>query len=367
MNATMSRLGVLVGVLLSILAGSPAFASFTSLYCFGDGVCTTTDNTGDPPELYHGNRYCNGRVWLEVFAEWQGLPYDPANNLSYFGHSSDALVTNTAAFTAPADVATSLVVVWSANADLVGFISDTNLGYTPADIPAWTAEIDQAVLRHLQAVNNLFNKGVRTVIMFGCADVTETPAYIFMNPPSARPFIRARAIQFNAALELAIKGLASSQPGLTIHLPDVFGFFDQVVTNPGDFGLVNSPGDAGALIQSPPYQLDGPEADYVFWDYWHPSAKFQMHLAEFVKELLSPVRVAGIDVAGGEAQLQLANIPLAREGVVESRATPEEDWQEAVVIDEPAIGGSTGKMVPVPAIGPVGFFRARFPVVWTWP
>lgn len=372
MKATMSRLGVLAGVLLSILAVLPVSASFTSLYCFGDGVCTTTDNDETTvPELFHGHRFCNGRVWVEVFAQWEGLPYDPAKNQSYFGHNSVDLVANTAAFTAPADVATALVITWSANADLVGWVNDPGrLGYTAGDILAWTLEIDQSVLRHAQAVTNLYDKGVRTVIMGNAADVTETPAYIFIEPPSARPFIRERAIQFNAALRAAMQGLADTHPGLTIYQPDIFGFFDQVIADPAAFGLVNAPGEAGTLSLPPPYLpefLYGPAADYVFWDYWHPSAKFQMHLAEFVRGMISPPRLAGISIAAGNTNLQVRNIPLGREGLVESSASPEGTWDEETTISEPTPGGSTGKVVPVPATGPVRFFRVRFPVVWTWP
>ena len=44
----------------------PVDAQFTSLYTFGDGVSTTTNGPGGV--YYHGNRFTNGRVWVEVLA-----------------------------------------------------------------------------------------------------------------------------------------------------------------------------------------------------------------------------------------------------------------------------------------------------------
>ena len=112
MNSAIKRLNrplILFFSLALALAGPSASASFSSLHVFGDGVCTTTDNESGA-SFYYGNRYCNGRVWVEVVAQWQGITYNPDTNLSYFGHDSDELVTNTEDFAAPADAATALCV-----------------------------------------------------------------------------------------------------------------------------------------------------------------------------------------------------------------------------------------------------------------
>ena len=68
-----SGMAMLAGFLVSLCSVVQAPADFTSIYCFGDGVSTTTDNT-DPAEQakYYGQSFCNGRVWLEVLAQWQG-------------------------------------------------------------------------------------------------------------------------------------------------------------------------------------------------------------------------------------------------------------------------------------------------------
>ena len=68
-------------VLLLGSLSARAEAQFTSLYVFGDGMCTTTNN-GSGYAWYYGNRFCNGRVWVEVLSQWQGLTYNSNKNWS---------------------------------------------------------------------------------------------------------------------------------------------------------------------------------------------------------------------------------------------------------------------------------------------
>ncbi len=101
----MKSLGCLiVAVLLFRSFVFPARAEFTSLYAFGDGVCTTTNGPGG--DSYYGNRKTNGRIWIEVLAQWQGLTYDSNKNFSYYGHFSSNLVAHLNNFVPPADTNT---------------------------------------------------------------------------------------------------------------------------------------------------------------------------------------------------------------------------------------------------------------------
>ena len=90
-------------------------------------------------------RNSNGRVWVELLAQQLGLntnfwysnnilnqvPYTnlsasttnwsySTNNRSFYGNYSPFLVTNINHFTAPADAATALFIVWVNDADFVG-------------------------------------------------------------------------------------------------------------------------------------------------------------------------------------------------------------------------------------------------------
>src|SRR5690348_16200635 len=59
------RRSFLAGALLWVTVVFSAPAMITSLYVFGDGVSTTTNNTNPSVAyLYYGHRFCNGRVWV---------------------------------------------------------------------------------------------------------------------------------------------------------------------------------------------------------------------------------------------------------------------------------------------------------------
>src|SRR5215469_9137538 len=85
--------GIIIGALLYGMLVVPAQA-FTSLYVFGDALSTTTDNaySAQDPKQYYGKRYSNGRVWVEVLAQRQGIPI--ASNWSYYDNDSASLVNN---------------------------------------------------------------------------------------------------------------------------------------------------------------------------------------------------------------------------------------------------------------------------------
>ncbi len=368
MNTAHSGLGLLLGV-LALAPAQPAHASFTSLHVFGDGVCTTTDNAFGPP-LYHGNRYSNGRVWVEVLAQWQGLAYVPSANLSYYGHDSGELLQNLAAFTPPADAATALFALWSANADFVEFTLDVlPPPYDAGDLPAWAAFTGQAVARHQQAVDLLYQKGARTLVVFNAADIAATPVYHQMDA-SSKQFIRQRTVEFNLAFKAALAGREAALPGLRIHQPDAFALFDQVLSNPAAFGLTHQPGQYGLLLVNPgdPDLLrTGPGTECVFWDDLHPTGRFQVHLAALVQRMISPARLTRIAFAGADVQLDLAGIPLGLQGHVDGSSTPGSGWLPEASVLEPAPGGSTTTSVTLPAAGSRRFFRLRFPVAWSWP
>jgi len=232
--------------LVWLLSSAPSPAGpFTSLHAFGDGVCTTNGNRSSGLPYYQtggSQRFCNGRVWIEVLATWQGLPYIEANNQSYFGHDSSDLITNVNAFSAPPDVATALFIVWTNDADLVGYLNsgESPPPYDDSDLPLWTAFINQAVSDHETAITTLYNKGVRTIVLPAAVDIGAVPQYAYFGA-SSKTFIRQRVIEFNAALKIAASNLVGQHPGLTIHQPDAFSFLDDVIAQPATYGLTVAP------------------------------------------------------------------------------------------------------------------------------
>src|SRR5208283_1771061 len=144
----------MVGFLLFGSAVFPAQAAFTNLYVFGDSISTTTNNTSGLP-YYYGKRYSNGRVWVEVLAQRQGLTLYPTNDWSYFQNSSTTMLANVNSF--HSNATNALFVIWVNCADL--WFPAT---YSGTSMSQWTNAINQSQTNHYKAATNLyFAKGAR--------------------------------------------------------------------------------------------------------------------------------------------------------------------------------------------------------------
>jgi phospholipase/lecithinase/hemolysin len=341
-------------------------AGFSSIYVFGDGVSNTNNAPTGTALNYYENRFCNGKVYVEVLSRWQGITFNNSKNVSNFGNDSTVLVNKVNTFTAPGDASTSLFIVWSNNADFVDF---TSVGLTTpwTNTAPWTTMANTSIANQVTAITTLYNKGARKIVMPNAVDVLRTPYYNAFNS-SDRSFARQRIIAYNQQFKTSMAQAMVGKPGLEIILPDTFAFFDQVLANPAAYGMIN-PSDLNAGgFDSGSSALNGAGAQYVFWDDYHPTAKMQMHLANFIQQAVTPIKVNSISRSGGNVQIQLANIPLERAGLIQGSATLQPPWSTDLAISEQFVsGGSTTKTYSFPAVGSKRFYRAAFPVVWTWP
>lgn len=347
-------------VLLLGLLHFRAEAQFTSLYVFGDGMCTTTNNYASNPSWYYGHRYCNGRVWVEVLSQWQGLAYDSNKNWSFYGHYSPNLVTNTSNFVAPADIGSALVAVWVNDADFVGNLENPN--FRPLDmskIVIWTNAINQSLSNHQAAIQTLYGKGVRTLLMPNAVDLTKVPAYSGFSAAN-KSFVRQRTIDFNTGFSLVLSNSTATLPGLTIYAADVFGLLDDVHAYPAKYGFTDVTSDC---VDDGYTTLNGPTAGwYAFWDDTNPTAKFQLILADRFEQLISPMRFGAVTVLGDTTRLDLSHVPVGRDGVLEG-STDFVNWGA----DQSITSTNISQSLFAPANEPRRFYRARFPLVWSWP
>ena len=217
-------------VLLFVLAVPVARADFSSFYVFGDGLSATADNPS-AGSLYYGQRFSNGRVWVEVLAQRQGLTYDASKNDSYYDHNSSTLVTEINNFKAPPDVANDLFIVWVCNADTFDAASDHD---TPAQ---WTLANTVSQSNHLLIITSLYAKGVRTLIMPNAVDISVIPAY---NESNLTNVMHNGCIAYNVAFSNTINQAMALCPGLTIYTPDYYTLLNNVLTNAANYGLTNA-------------------------------------------------------------------------------------------------------------------------------
>jgi phospholipase/lecithinase/hemolysin len=360
-------LGFAIGIGLFAFTAISASAAFTSLYVFGDGICTTTSNTPPDPK-YYGLRRTNGRTWIEVLAERQGLNYESNKNWSYYGHYSANLLTNLSSFAAPADANSALFVVWVNDADFVDHMTKVYYPYG-TNLMRWTTAINQSLTNHFKAVTNLYSKGARTLILPSAVDITKIPQYN-MNPAPDRAFIRQRIIDFNTAFTTTwLNQVTSSCPNLKIYFPNLFTLVDNVLASPALYGLSNAfqYGVITCVLEDDSLNdksLNGPGAYYTFWTTSDPTAKFHAQIADYVHQLISPVRIGGIAALGNSNQLEIVSIPVGRNGFVQVRTNVlQNNWADLAGFNST----STNQSVLVPSSGPQQFYRLRFPFSWVWP
>jgi phospholipase/lecithinase/hemolysin len=367
----------------------PAQAAFTSLYIFGDSVSATTSGPGGT--LFYGNRYSNGRVWVEVLAQELGLPNNywystngsnqvsytnlsasttnwsySGNNWSYWGDYGSNLVQDVNNFTPPTNANTALFIVWVNDADFVGDMENI---YPSTNIVTWTNAINQSLANHWTAITNLYAKGVRTLIMPNAVDITEIPQFDLIVSSADKSFIRQRVIDFNAAFTVILSNAMVSLPGLKIYEPDFFALLDNVVANAAAYGLTNAlyNGQSIDALEDPSLtdkSLNGPGANYIFWDYDDPTAKLHAVMADVVQQLISPVQISHITALNSSSQLGVANIPIGLNGFVDGTTNlVPSNWAAVANITST----NATQTVLVPASGPMQFYRLRFPFTWSWP
>ena len=358
-EAVMSLVRLIVFVLLSGLAALPARAAFSSFYVFGDGVCTTTDNVDWFPN-YYTNTYSNGRVWVEVLAKRQGLTYDAHKNLSYFGNGSADLLTELGGFF-PTDASNSLFVVWVNDADFANYML-TNFP-TTLNQTTWNIATNSSLANHGQAITNLYLKGARTLIMPNAVDLTEIPQYANISA-NHKGFISPRISAFNTSFATLLNQAMASLPGLKIYMPDMFALLDDMVDNPGNYGLINATG--GIYATQDGYNTwNGSRNNWMWWDPWDPTAKAHEIMADTVQQLVSPVTISKVISLNGSNRLDVVNYPSGLGGYVDGRTNLfYGNW--TLNLTNFTSTGVTPSIF-VRTSGPQRFYRLRFPFAWSWP
>ncbi|MGA2280625.1 MAG: hypothetical protein ABSG80_10025 [Verrucomicrobiota bacterium] len=356
---------LMVGLLLFGSAVVPAQAAFTMLQVFGDSISTTTNNTGGQANFYYGKRYTNGRVWVEVLAQRQGLILYPTNNWSFFYNSSTTMLANVSSFQAPSDVNMSniLFVIWVNCADL--WFPAT---YSGTSMNAWTNAINQSQTNHYKAATNLYARGARILIMPNAVDVSAIPE--FDSSVNAN-FIHLRCLDYNVAFSNTLNRIRASCPNLTLYEPDFFTLLTNMLAHAANYGLTNTLCDGVSIDAADAFNCGFPTAatngygtNYIFWDLRDPTAMVHMWMANTAQQLISPVQISQITALNGSNQLVMVNVPVGQNGLVlgcTNLLAP--GWQTNVTF----VGTNATQSVYVTNSGPQWFYRLKFPYSWTWP
>jgi phospholipase/lecithinase/hemolysin len=353
----------LVGFLLLGAGVVPARAAFTMMQVFGDGLSTTTNNSATGP-LYYGKRYSNGRVWVEVLAQRQGLLYDSNKNWSYFFNTSTSLVTHVNNFSAPADASNALFIVWVNCADLwfPAYNNGTSMG-------PWTNAINQSQTNHYKAVTNLyFAKGARTLIMPNAVDLSMIPE--FNNSPNAN-FIHLRCLEYNVAFSNTLNRIRASCSNLTLYAPDFSALLTNMVAYATNYGLTNALGNGKSIDAINAHNFGLPNAatngfgtNFIFWNPNNPTAMVHAWMANTAQQLISPAKISQLITLDDSNRLDLANVPIGQNGLVlvcTNLAMPV--WKTNTTF----VGTNMAQSVYVPATNAPSYYRLKYLYSWTWP
>ena len=374
-----------LGVLLFGPVVCPAQAAFSSIYIFGDGVSTTTNSTTLYPSgtNYFGRRFTNGRVWVEVLAQEQGLTNNywystnslysvsytnlsssttnwsySSNNWSYYGDYSSDLVKNVGNFKAPTNATNALFVVWVNDAD---FVYDV-LNYG-TNITQWTNAMNLSLTNHFMAITNLYAKGARTLIMPNAVDFSVAPEFRAY-AAATNGFLRQMVTNFNAAFTTTLMNRINANcPRITIYVPDFFTLLNNILTNAAAYGLTNAGIDAldSSLTN---LSMTGPGANYIWWDDEDPTARAHEVMADVAQQLISPVRITNLTLLNGSNRLDVANIPIGLNGLVDGNTNVVfTNWVTQANFNST----NATQTIFVPPSGTPWFYRLRFPYAWSWP
>lgn len=327
-----------VAALLWLLLWAPnGLAGYTSIYVFGDSLSATAGSDMLPYPFspgvtganYWDGRFSNGQVWVEYLAALQGVPFDTNNNYSYFGGASPLAYNNIVAgnYFPPADAATSLYIIWSACSDcfVLSLFDFTNSWTVPM---LGGVDIAYAMESVSNSVTALYGQGVRTLILPNSVDVTKVPFFVYgaTNLLTSDTTLLAQVITniqaqipiYNAALAATVTQLRSQYPDLTLYAPDFYGQFNFIYSHPDIYGVTNVAIDAledPAVIDK---SFTGPGANHMFWDYLHPTTMVHAAVANYVQQIISPMRINAFERQGSSLRFDLTNLPLGRTGLLES-------------------------------------------------
>ena len=361
-------------VWLPVLAHTCLAGGFSSMYVFGDSLSAVTGGgTQYPPpagtsvDNYFSGRFSNGRVWVEYLADLQGVSFRSNNDYSNFGDDSGEVSENIiyGNYYRPPDIATSLYVFWSGSSDcfLMAGKNDTN---------SWMTDIHTATDSIAATVDLLYRQGVRTLVLPNSVDISKVPffSYTFAtlvpDPSLVAPLIahiHRQVPLFNAALAATISQLSAKYPALKLYAPDFYSQFDFLYDHPATYGVTRTDLDALEDSALTDKSFNGPGADYLFWDYLHPTTRVHAAVASFVQQIVSPLQISRLTTTNTNTtvQFELVNLPIGRTGFLESSTNLFNSTGWSVRAKIVVTQATQTFVLPTLGLGEEIYFRLNFP------
>ncbi|MEM7268931.1 MAG: SGNH/GDSL hydrolase family protein [Pseudomonadota bacterium] len=296
------------------LAGPANAAGFTdpfsSYIAFGDSL-TDDGKFGMQAPPSFGGRFSNGITYAEHIA--QDFADDGKFTLNLALGGATAELDNETAYPDPGAVAG----ISTFQAQIGTFAATAGLGAPIGDNPLFTvlfgandllqdigesqtigADAATAVTDGILAINALNPTDYTSFAVANLPDLSQTPLF---SGTLAAPLAQATSDQFNQTLAANIALLRNA--GLEIFEVDLAGFFQSVLDNPGDLGIVNTTdactpslqiiiivGNCSFDLQQSAFDLALAD-QFLFVDPVHPNRVAQEAFAQVVRDSVSAVPV----------------------------------------------------------------------------
>jgi phospholipase/lecithinase/hemolysin len=235
----------------------------------------------DGPYAMGGHHFTNGATWAEGLARALALagnarpalagPSAQASNYAVGG--ARAVAGYPCRFNLPAQVntyltdfpqtpASTLVTIEIGGNDVRDALVAAAGGRDPAPY------IQNALASLGNSVSTLYAYGARRFLLLNVPDLGKLPAVRELGPAAVAGgnFL---AVQYNSNLALLSQQLMQLLPGSDIRIVDIYAKLNQVVADPGAYGLANAT-DACLTPNQAPFTCTHPDT-YVFWDGIHPT------------------------------------------------------------------------------------------------
>ena len=318
--------------------------TFSKLYIFGDSlsdqgnIFNLTSSVQSIEELlgvdipvipsppYFEGRFSNGPVWVENLATNLGLTITPSTELSVSGvqqpvftSSFDGATTNQSVNFAFGGAQTGLegagdlgnfipgvltqVELFVNDHQEVGQLADSEALYIiwagPNDYQTIPDANPEVVVDNLEtAIESLFELGARNFMIPNLPDLGQVPIAQTPNRPVSTEQLTDLTQQHNFLLRETLDELNGSLNGINLIPLEIDELFNDIVTNPEEFGLTNisepcldsNPIDTATTLSeggSSSSVICDDFAQRLFWDTLHITATAQEILGEFALEALT--------------------------------------------------------------------------------
>ena len=265
---------VLAAVLAS--ANGALAASFDSLISFGDSLSDTGSGPATPPS--YGGRFSNGPVWEEYLASDLGIPVNLTQDFAIGGATSGTtglggvttgLLTQVSNYVAsPVHLGSStLFTVWAGGNDAINAALN---GTDPV------ASATQAAANIANAVTQLAGAGAQDFLVPNLPNGGLFPitAQLGADPAQANQL----TLFFNGQLDADLAPLAGAL-GIHIFRLDSYSLFQQIVANPGAFGITDTVNPCRTGSGSSQVTCADPNS-HLFWDSVHPTTNVHSFIAD---------------------------------------------------------------------------------------